>query len=112
RSSHSPILPLSHSFASEEAGPATGKGRKAEPGMDSGKAFAFGKNWRAFIDRYLSEERLAEAKHSLVAFSGGEEAIRGRSFLDIGCGSGLFSLAAHQLGAARVTSFDIDPDSV
>src|SRR5262249_14616415 len=51
RSSHSPILPLSHSFASEEAGPATGKGRKAEPGMDSGKAFAFGKNWRAFIDR-------------------------------------------------------------
>ncbi|MGH3388119.1 MAG: class I SAM-dependent methyltransferase, partial [Actinomadura sp.] len=33
------------------------------------------------------------------------------TFLDVGCGSGLFSLAAHRLGA-RVRSFDVDPDCV
>jgi 2-polyprenyl-6-hydroxyphenyl methylase/3-demethylubiquinone-9 3-methyltransferase len=32
--------------------------------------------------------------------------------LDIGCGSGLFSLAAHKLGAGRIVSDDVDPDSV
>jgi 2-polyprenyl-6-hydroxyphenyl methylase/3-demethylubiquinone-9 3-methyltransferase len=38
--------------------------------------------------------------------------LAGLSFLDIGCGSGLFSLAALRLGAARVNSFDSDPQSV
>ena len=33
-------------------------------------------------------------------------------FLDIGCGSGLFSLAAWRLGAAKITSIDVDRDSV
>lgn len=36
----------------------------------------------------------------------------GLTFLDIGCGSGLFSLAAHRLGAKKIVSFDLDPDSV
>ena len=36
----------------------------------------------------------------------------GRTFLDAGCGSGLFSLAALRLGAQRVHSFDYDPASV
>jgi 2-polyprenyl-6-hydroxyphenyl methylase/3-demethylubiquinone-9 3-methyltransferase len=41
----------------------------------------------------------------------GCERLDGKTFLDIGCGSGLFSLAARRLGAS-VTSFDFDPDSV
>lgn len=69
--------------------------------------FAFGRNWRRFIRR-LDERRIAAAMRSLTGFLGD---LRGRTFLDIGCGSGLFSLAAHRLGA-RVTAFDLDPDSV
>jgi 2-polyprenyl-6-hydroxyphenyl methylase/3-demethylubiquinone-9 3-methyltransferase len=42
----------------------------------------------------------------------GLDDLRGRSLLDVGCGSGLFSLAAKRLGAERVHSFDYDPISV
>ncbi len=38
--------------------------------------------------------------------------LKGRSFLDIGCGSGIHSLAALKAGAAKVISFDVDPYSV
>lgn len=38
--------------------------------------------------------------------------LEGKSFLDIGSGSGLFSLAAMRLGASRVHSFDFDGESV
>jgi 2-polyprenyl-6-hydroxyphenyl methylase/3-demethylubiquinone-9 3-methyltransferase len=38
--------------------------------------------------------------------------LEGRSFLDAGSGSGLFSLAAMRLGARAVRSFDYDPESV
>jgi 2-polyprenyl-3-methyl-5-hydroxy-6-metoxy-1,4-benzoquinol methylase len=37
--------------------------------------------------------------------------LTGRNFLDVGSGSGLFSLAARRLGA-KVHSFDYDPNSV
>ncbi len=40
------------------------------------------------------------------------ERLDGKAFLDAGCGSGLFSLAAQRLDAERVRSFDFDPDSV
>jgi 2-polyprenyl-6-hydroxyphenyl methylase/3-demethylubiquinone-9 3-methyltransferase len=40
------------------------------------------------------------------------DALTGKSFLDIGSGSGLFSLAAMRLDARRVHSFDYDPQSV
>jgi len=72
--------------------------------------FGFGDNWRRFLD-VLDDERIAEAERSLVEWLG-EDAVRGKSFLDAGCGSGLFSLAAARLGAARVHSFDYDPASV
>jgi len=71
--------------------------------------FAFGTNWRAFLD-VLDERRIAEAEKSLCALLG-RDRLAGLSFLDIGSGSGLFSLAARRLGA-RVHSFDYDPDSV
>ena len=75
----------------------------------AGERFEFGKNWRAFLS-VLNDERIAEAERSLVQMLECDD-LRGKSFLDIGSGSGLFSLAARRLGA-RVHSFDYDPNSV
>ncbi len=71
--------------------------------------FAFGRNWSRFLQT-VTEERIAAATQSLHAALG-PAGLQGRRFLDIGSGSGLFSLAAYRLGA-NVTSFDYDADSV
>lgn len=73
--------------------------------------FDFGANWRNFVENSLNEKRVAHAVTSLRDFLRVED-LRGKTFLDIGSGSGLFSLAAHVMGAEHVTSFDYDPDSV
>src|SRR5918994_336835 len=57
------------------------------------------------------EERVAEAERSLTGMLG-MSTLAGKTFLDVGSGSGLFSLAAMRLGAERVHSFDYDPQSV
>lgn len=77
--------------------------------VQEGERFEFGKNWQSFLS-VVNEDRIAEAVKSLKAFLG-VESLAGKSFLDIGSGSGLFSLAARRLGA-RVRSFDFDPASV
>ncbi|MFZ2187713.1 MAG: class I SAM-dependent methyltransferase [Candidatus Moraniibacteriota bacterium] len=73
--------------------------------------FSFGKNWKNFL-KSLNEKRIGEAEKSLVDFLGGKENIVGKTFVDIGCGSGLFSLAAYRLGAKKIVSVDIDDSSV
>jgi ribosomal protein L11 methyltransferase len=40
------------------------------------------------------------------------ETLRGSTVLDVGCGSGILSLVALQLGAARAVAVDVDPDAV
>jgi 2-polyprenyl-3-methyl-5-hydroxy-6-metoxy-1,4-benzoquinol methylase len=72
--------------------------------------FGFGRNWRNFSED-IDENRIRTAERSLTTMLGADD-LHGRSFLDVGCGSGLFSLAATRLGAERVRSFDYDPDSV
>jgi 2-polyprenyl-6-hydroxyphenyl methylase/3-demethylubiquinone-9 3-methyltransferase len=74
-----------------------------------GKRFEFGQNWSDFLGR-LNEERVAAAESSLKSMLEVSD-LRGKRFLDIGSGSGLFSLAARRLGAS-VHSFDYDPKSV
>jgi 2-polyprenyl-3-methyl-5-hydroxy-6-metoxy-1,4-benzoquinol methylase len=75
----------------------------------AGDRFEFGKNWQTFL-RSVDEPRIAAAEASLLSMLRCEN-LAGRSFLDIGCGSGLFSLAARRQGA-RVHSFDYDTESV
>jgi 2-polyprenyl-6-hydroxyphenyl methylase/3-demethylubiquinone-9 3-methyltransferase len=75
----------------------------------AGERFEFGKNWNSFLAT-LDDERIRRAEDSLRQMLQ-VETLAGRTFLDIGSGSGLFSLAARNLGA-HVTSFDYDPMSV
>lgn len=75
----------------------------------SGERFEFGKNWAAFL-AVLDDERIATAENSLKAMLECDD-LKCKTFLDIGSGSGLFSLAARRLGA-KVHSFDFDTDSV
>ena len=77
--------------------------------MNEEQRFAFGENWKAFLTT-LDEERISHAIESLRTMLR-QQSLIGKRFLDIGCGSGLFSLAAHRLGAS-VLSIDYDHDSV
>jgi SAM-dependent methyltransferase len=81
------------------------------PGSREKVTFSFGKNWQRFVERALNPERERIAVNSLTEFLELSD-LRGRSFLDVGCGSGLFSLGAFRLGAQKIISLDVDPFSV
>jgi len=71
--------------------------------------FTFGKNWNGFLHG-IDAHRIDMAKESLSTKLD-KKSLEGVTFLDVGSGSGLFSLAAKMLGA-KVFSFDYDSDSV
>lgn len=77
--------------------------------VEQGNRFSFGDNWTRFL-MLLNDERIKEAKSSLRRMLK-VESLDGKTFLDVGSGSGLFSLAARMLGA-KVYSFDYDAQSV
>jgi 2-polyprenyl-6-hydroxyphenyl methylase/3-demethylubiquinone-9 3-methyltransferase len=78
--------------------------------FDEKTHFAFGKNWHAYRQT-ITESDIENATAQLRRLMG-RETLVGVRFLDIGCGSGIHSLAALRLGADFVHGVDIDPDSV
>ncbi len=83
--------------------------KKFEEQRKEGTRFTFGENWSAFL-KTLDNERIKVAENSLKEMLGMED-LKDKTFLDIGCGSGIFSLSAKNLGA-DVHSLDFDPSSV
>lgn len=72
--------------------------------------FGFGENWLDYLAQ-VDEAAIAEAERGLTRLVP-SRMLDGARFLDIGCGSGLHSLAAIRLGAAELVAMDIDPNSV
>lgn len=71
--------------------------------------FEFGENWRDYA-KTIDGTRIDSAITGIKKlFPSGLE---GKTFLDIGCGSGLHSLAALALGAKSVLAIDIDENSI
>lgn len=77
---------------------------------DLASHFEFGRNWSGYAE-LIDAARIEQARAGLERLAGPGE-LAGKTFLDIGCGSGLHSLAALRLGAARVVAVDLDPQSV
>lgn len=74
-------------------------------------SFSFGKNWLRYVKFVLNEDIIISAKNSLIKFIPKSD-FKDKIFVDIGCGSGLFSLCALRLGAKKVISFDVDLKSL
>lgn len=72
--------------------------------------FDFGENWESY-STLVDESRLQSAVKRLAQMLGMKN-LSNKTFLDIGCGSGLHSLAALKMGAAKVLAIDVDPISV
>lgn len=72
--------------------------------------FGFGENWSEY-SAHIEDQHIQNAVSGMSELlSAGD--IKGKTFLDIGSGSGLHSLAALKKGAKFVTAIDLDPQSV
>jgi glycosyltransferase involved in cell wall biosynthesis len=74
-------------------------------------SFPFGKNWEHYVKTSFSDERVEISRKHLLVFLERND-LKGASFLDIGCGSGLHSYAAYRAGATHIISIDVDIHSV
>jgi 2-polyprenyl-6-hydroxyphenyl methylase/3-demethylubiquinone-9 3-methyltransferase len=79
-------------------------------GLEIEEHFGFGENWLSFLST-VNEQSIESAIENLARLLP-SESITGRTFLDIGCGSGLSLLAAGRMGARGPLGVDIDPQCV
>ena len=77
---------------------------------DVSRHFEFGENWQDYAAS-IGENHVKRAMTSMERLLTKEE-LAGRSFLEIGSGSGIHTLSAMRLGATNVYATDIDPYSV
>ncbi len=82
----------------------------AEEKKSHDEHFKFGENWDAY-SKTIGAADIKEAEVGLLRLLPAEE-WRGKTIVDIGCGSGIHSLSMYRLGAANVHCVDIDPSSV
>lgn len=73
-------------------------------------SFSFGENWRDYVET-VRQEDVERAKRDIEEWLGAD-AVRGKTVVDVGCGSGIHSLAFRSLGARTISSFDADHYSV
>ena len=73
--------------------------------------FEFGKNWHNYVKKNFSQDKVEISRRHILEFMC-RNTLTGLSFLDIGCGSGLHSLAALQAEVSSVYSFDFDMESI
>jgi 2-polyprenyl-6-hydroxyphenyl methylase/3-demethylubiquinone-9 3-methyltransferase len=81
------------------------------PDLPLDQRFGFGKNWSSYIDAHFDESRVLNSVNVIQNFTSFLD-FKDKSFIDVGCGSGLHSLAAYKMQAKSIVSFDFDPDSV
>lgn len=79
-------------------------------GDESSRTFAFGKNWQSFL-KTASPDAFQGARADIESWLGAER-LKGKTVVDVGCGSGIHSLCFTGLGAARLVSLDVDVNSV
>lgn len=75
---------------------------------DRSAQFEFGKNWRDYaksVDRERIDHTTAALRRMFL------NGLEGKTFIDIGNGSGIRSLAALELGASSIRAVDIDENS-
>jgi 2-polyprenyl-6-hydroxyphenyl methylase/3-demethylubiquinone-9 3-methyltransferase len=70
--------------------------------------FDFGANWQRYA-RDVDDDAIEAAVAALADLLGD---LRGRTVLDLGCGSGIHGLAALRLGCRHLTAVDVNPKSV
>lgn len=73
--------------------------------------FNFGLNWLEYSAKALDQTRLKQAIVDLDSLVGAHN-IKDKTFLDLGCGSGIHSIAAAELGAKKVYGVDISAESI
>ena len=71
--------------------------------------FKFGENWKNYVKNFEIDD-LSQSSQALAEMLRLDD-LRKKTFIDVGSGSGLSSLAAYNLGA-NVFSFDYDKDAV
>jgi 2-polyprenyl-6-hydroxyphenyl methylase/3-demethylubiquinone-9 3-methyltransferase len=74
------------------------------------KKFSFGDNWLSY-SRGITEEMVCQATRALAHLLD-ETWVQGKTVIDVGCGSGLSTLAFLRLGASQVYAIDIDAQCV